>query len=101
MILRSGLEAPLSMIRNDIANTIRFIVHMNRGSDGKRRVVEVTEVIGRDGDDYTVREIFKWSPQKGFYSTGNVPLFVQNPTSSEMQLTAEFFDANYEYKSAG
>ncbi|MEQ1877747.1 MAG: CpaF family protein [Bdellovibrionia bacterium] len=101
MIIRSGLEAPLQMIQTDVASTVKFIIFMNRGSDGTRRVEEVVEVMGRDKDNYVTREIFKWTAAKGFRSTGNVPSFVQRPTSTEMQLNHEFFNPVYEYKAAG
>lgn len=100
MVLRSGYEAPLQMIKTDIASTINFVVHVERLSDGRRRVMEVVEVIGRKGDDYETREIFKWTQGNGFKSQGIVPRFVENPTHPEMQLTKEFFAPGYKYKPA-
>ncbi len=100
MILRAGLETPLNMIKGDIASTINFIVHMDRQSDGKRRVTEIIEVIGREGDVYTTREIFKWSQQNGFKSTGNVPHFVQVGENPSLEINKEFFVPAYKYKGA-
>jgi pilus assembly protein CpaF len=88
------------MIKTDIASTINFVVHVERLSDGRRRVMEVVEVIGRKGDDYETREIFKWSQANGFKSQGIVPRFVENPSHPEMQLTKEFFAPGYKYKPA-
>ncbi len=100
MILRAGLETPLQMIKGDIASTINFIIHMDRQSDGKRRVTEVIEVIGREGDVYTTREIFKWSQSTGFKSTGNVPHFVQVGEHPQLEINKDFFVPNYKYKGA-
>ncbi len=100
MILRAGLETPLQMIKGDIASTINFIIHMDRQSDGKRRVTEVIEVIGREGDVYTTREIFKWSQAAGFKSTGNVPHFVQVGENPQLEISKDFFVPTYKYKGA-
>lgn len=98
MVLRSGHQAPLSMVKTDIASTINFVVHVDRMSDGRRRVVEVVEVMGRDGDDYKTREIFKWTQAGGFKSVGNVPRFVEQGTHPELQLNKEFFGPAFKYK---
>jgi pilus assembly protein CpaF len=93
MVLRSGIEAPLSMIQMDLGNTINFIVQAERSFDGKRRVVEILEIYGRDKDTYLTREIFKFDPEKGHLaSTGAVPHFVENNRDEKLALNAEIFD---------
>lgn len=100
MVLRGGVEAPLEMIRNDIASTIHLVIQMSRQSDGKRRVVEVLEVLGRDGDQYAANPVFEWTQSDGFKSTGHVPRFVERPTNPEMKLHAEFFKPGFKYRPA-
>jgi pilus assembly protein CpaF len=100
MIIRSGQEVPLSMIKSDIASTIQFIVHMDRQADGKRRVVEVLELVGRDDESYHVKKIFEWTEAGGFLSCGNVPTFVGRSDDPNMQLKPEFFAPGYKYKPA-
>lgn len=93
MVLRSGIEAPLSMIQMDLGNTINFIVQAERSFDGKRRVVEIMEVCGRDKDHYETREIFKFDPDKGYLaSTGIVPRFVETSRDDKLALNSEIFD---------
>lgn len=93
MVLRSGIEAPLSMIQMDLANTINFIVQAERSFDGKRRVVEIMEVCGREKDHYITREIFKFDPDKGHLaSTGSVPRFVEENRDDKLALNSEIFD---------
>lgn len=92
MVLRSGIEAPLSMIQMDLGNTINFIVQAERSFDGKRRVVEILEVYGRDKDNYLTREIFKFDADKGcLISTGAVPNFVTQNKDTKLALNAEIF----------
>lgn len=93
MVLRSGIEAPLSMVQMDIGNTINIIVQAERSFDGKRRVVEILEVYGRDKDSYLTREIFKYDATKGsLVSTGAVPRFVTENRDDNLALNAEIFD---------
>lgn len=93
MVLRSGIEAPLSMIQMDIGNTIHFVVQVERAFDGQRRVVEILEVYGRDKDSYLTREIFKYNhDKKSLVSTGAVPRFVQENRDDKLALNADLFD---------
>ncbi|WP_413291591.1 CpaF family protein [Bdellovibrio sp. HCB337] len=92
MVLRSGIEAPLAMIQMDIANTIHFIVQVDRAFDGKRQVMEILEVYGRDKDAYLTREIFKFETGKGLVSTGAVPRFVTENRDENLNLKPEIFE---------
>jgi pilus assembly protein CpaF len=92
MVLRSGMEAPLSMIQMDIGNTINFVVQVNRSVDGARQVTEILEVYGRDKDAYLTREIFKYDAIKGLISTGAVPRFVTENRDEKLALNADIFD---------
>lgn len=93
MVLRSGIETPLSMVQLDIGNTIHLIVQVDRSFDGKRRVVEILEVYGRDRDGYLTREIFKMDGEKkGLVSTGIVPRFVLENRDEKLGLTEDIFD---------
>jgi pilus assembly protein CpaF len=92
MVLKSGLDAPLSMVQMDIGNTIHFIVQAERGTDGKRRVVEILEVYGREKDFYLTREIFSHREGEGLLSTGSIPRFVKENRDPNIKLTPELFD---------
>jgi pilus assembly protein CpaF len=93
MVLRSGIEAPLATVQTDIGNTINFVIQVDRGPDGKRRVMEVLEICGRDKESYVTREIFKFSPEKGtLVSTGMIPRFVEENKDESLALTPEIFD---------
>ena len=41
-----GMELPLQAVRQQIASGIDVVIHLERGSDKKRRVVEISEVLG-------------------------------------------------------
>ena len=51
MMVLMGTELPLQAIRQQIAMGIDILIHLERGSDRKRRVVEITELVGvKDGE---------------------------------------------------
>jgi len=58
MALMSGVELPIRAIREQIASAIDLVVHQERLRDGSRRVVNITEVIGMEGDIITMTDIF-------------------------------------------
>ncbi len=94
MILRTGTEAPLSMIQTDIANTIHFIVQTSRNMEGKREVTEIVEVLGRQDDEYIVNHVFKMGAN-GIQSTGYIPRFVEEHAlrpDSKIRFPADFFN---------
>jgi pilus assembly protein CpaF len=60
MVLMSGLELPVSAIRQQIAGALEVIVHLARLPDGTRRVVEVCEVLGLEKGEVLLVELFHW-----------------------------------------
>lgn len=97
MILRSGVEAPHAMVQNDIASTIDFVIQTSRSSDGKRRIMEVLEVLGRSSEGYLTEKVFTYSESNGTHSTGYVPKFV---IDAKGKFPGQFFEADYKVKLA-
>lgn len=51
MMVLMGTELPLQAIRQQISMGIDIMIHLERGRDHKRRVVEIAELVGvRDGE---------------------------------------------------
>ena len=45
-----GMELPLAAVRQQVASGIDILIHLERGKDKRRRVVEISEVLGvKDG----------------------------------------------------
>ncbi|MGR3715631.1 MAG: CpaF family protein [Thermohalobaculum sp.] len=63
MIGMSGIELPLKVVRANIASAINLIVQVTRMTDGMRRMVSITEIVGMEGDVVTMQEIFKFNRQ--------------------------------------
>ena len=58
MIGMAGLPMTVASIRGQIAAAIRVIVQLSRLSDGKRRLMSVTEITGMEGQVVQMQEIF-------------------------------------------
>ena len=71
MVLMAGLELPVRMIHEQIASALDVIIQISRLMDGSRKVVEITEVAGMEGERVSLQEIFKFE-QTGIDKDGTV-----------------------------
>ena len=60
MILMAGMEIPVKALREYIENAINIVVHIQRLSDGKRKVTSICEVDGFKDDVINLNEIFSF-----------------------------------------
>lgn len=60
MALMAGMDLPVRAIREQIASAIDLIIHQSRMQDGTRKVVNITEVIGMEGEVITMQDIFRF-----------------------------------------
>ena len=58
MTLMAGMDLPVRAIREQISSAIDLIVHQERMRDGTRKVVNITEVSGMEGDVITTTDLF-------------------------------------------
>lgn len=63
MVLMSGLELPLRAIRQQIASAIDLIIHIERLRDGTRKVVQCSEVVGMEGENVVIQDIFMFEQE--------------------------------------
>jgi pilus assembly protein CpaF len=71
MTLMAGLELPLSVIRRQIASAVDVIVQQSRLRDGTRKIINVTEVQGMEGDVVVMQDIFCFQ-ESGMNQEGEV-----------------------------
>jgi pilus assembly protein CpaF len=71
MVLMSGTTLPARSIREQICSAIHLFVHQARMRDGSRKVTNVTELVGMDGDVIVLQDIFTFE-QAGTDADGNV-----------------------------
>lgn len=78
MVLMAGFDLPLIAIREQVASAVDVVVQQQRCSDGKRRVVSISEVTGVESGVVQTQEIFSWRPDlKSFIASGMVPNIVE------------------------
>jgi pilus assembly protein CpaF len=101
MVLMSGISLPVRALRDYIAGALDLIVHLSRLSDGTRRVVRVTEVVGMEEDVVTTQDIFLFEQQGidadgrvlGFHRASGVrPHFTDRLARAGIQLDPGVFD---------
>ncbi len=60
LVLMAGADLPLMTVRRQIASAIHMIVQAARLRDGSRKVISVTELIGMEGENVVMQEIYKF-----------------------------------------
>ena len=63
MVGMTGINLPSHAVRTQIAAAVNMIVQVARMRDGMRRIVEVIEVVGMEGDVITTQELFGYQFQ--------------------------------------
>lgn len=71
LVLMSGLEIPINAIREYIDNAIDLVVNIERMADGKRKITDISEVIGIEKGEIKLSRIFEFN-QKGITKNGEV-----------------------------
>jgi pilus assembly protein CpaF len=72
MVLMAGFDLPLRAIREQIASGLDIIVQLTRFRDGTRRVTQVSEIVGMEGEIISMSDLFKFERQPGYNSDGKV-----------------------------
>ena len=60
MVAMSSMRLPAEAVRGQIASAVHMIVQVMRLSDGKRRLMSVTEITGMEGNVVQMQEIFNF-----------------------------------------
>jgi pilus assembly protein CpaF len=99
MVLMAGMELPVRAVREQISSAINLVVHQERMKDGSRKIVNITEISGMEGDVITMTDIFSFE-QSGYEEgkvigrlrpTGLRPKFIDKIEASGIHLPATIF----------
>jgi pilus assembly protein CpaF len=101
LVLMAGAELPSRAIREQIGSAVNIIVQQSRLRDGTRKVVSVSEVLGCEGGEVQLQDIFAFR-QTGldedgkvvghFTATGVTPHFLEHLSAEGEDLPAEIFE---------
>jgi pilus assembly protein CpaF len=101
MIGMAGLQLPPKAARQQIASALTAVIQIARLSDGKRKVISVSEITGMEGDIITMQEIFSFrqtgigadgTVQGYFSATGVRPKFIERLRSHGVTVPDTLFD---------
>jgi pilus assembly protein CpaF len=71
MVMMAGMDLPLMAIRSQIVSAVDIIVQQSRMRDGVRRVTNITEITGLEGETVTMQDVFVYETDGTMDSTGH------------------------------
>jgi pilus assembly protein CpaF len=101
MVSLANANMQMVSIRQQISSAVQVLVQASRLSDGSRRVVNITEVTGMEGDMVTLQDIFVFEKRgvsaEGkvmgrFSATGIRPKFSEKLLAAGIRLSPDLFD---------
>ena len=101
MIGMSGIDISPRSARAQIASAINVVIQIGRLSDGRRKLLSLSELTGMEGDTITMQEIFRFQisgrndqgqVQGQFEAAGIRPKFAANLQLQGINLNAGLFD---------
>jgi pilus assembly protein CpaF len=100
MVLMAGMDLPVRAIREQIAAAVNVIVQQSRLKDGSRKITNITEVQGMEGDVVVLQDVFLFE-QTGLDERGKIigqlrptgirPKFVEAFESQNIYLPPNIF----------
>src|SRR5467141_2503822 len=105
MVSMANLNIPDRAVRHQIANAVHAVVQVARLSDGSRKVLTISEVIGMEGDMIALQDIFVFErtgvDESGkvrgvFHSTGLPPHFAERLATAGCRLSPALFESRME-----
>ena len=99
MVLMAGADLPLRAIREQVAAAIDLVVYVERVQDGTRKVSQISEVLGMEGELITMQDIFAFEREAGdgqrvlgsLRATGIRPAFNDELLARGLELPAAWF----------
>src|SRR5215218_2873065 len=103
MVLMAGVDLPVRAIREQVASAVDLIVQQSRLKDGTRKIVNITEVQGMEGDVIVMQDVFVFEQtgvvegkiQGRLKATGIRPKFVEKFEVMGIHLPAGLFGFSY------
>jgi pilus assembly protein CpaF len=101
MTMMAGMDLPMRAIREQVSSAIHLVVHEERMRDGTRKVVNISEIAGMEGDVITMTDVFVYE-QTGVENgkvvgrlrpTGLRPKFIEKIELTGIHLPASIFGA--------
>ena len=90
LVLMAGLDLPAKAIRQQVAAAVDLIIQLSRMKDGSRKVTNISEITGMEGETITMQDLFVFE-QRGLDAAGRVQ-GVFRPTGIRPNIIDKLFD---------
>ena len=100
LIMMAGMDIPIEIVRRQIASAVQVIVQQARLRDGSRKITNITEVTGVEGQNVVMQDLFRFEEEgedeqgrvKGeFTTTGLRPYYTERLENHGFSLPARMF----------
>jgi pilus assembly protein CpaF len=105
MVAMANLNIPERAVRQQISSAVDVLVHVSRMSDGTRKVTDIAEITGMEGETISIQDIFQFERigltkdgkvRGRFRATGVRPKCNAKLAASGSELPMEMFDHSKE-----
>ncbi|EIT4025655.1 CpaF family protein, partial [Escherichia coli] len=72
MVMMAGMNIPMESIRRNIVSAINIVVQVSRLNDGSRKIMNISEVMGIEGDRVILQDIFSFESQSERDENGKI-----------------------------
>ena len=106
MVMMSGMDLPSRAIREQVSSAINLIVFCARMTDGTRKVIKITEIVGMEADTITLQDLYQFK-HEGFdeggqvlgrhVPTGIVPKFMEKLRAYGESIPTSVFNTDRRY----
>lgn len=72
MVMMAGMNIPMESIRRNIVSAINIVIQVSRLNDGSRKVMNISEVMGIEGDRVILQDIFTFQSQSDRDENGKI-----------------------------
>ncbi len=80
MVAMAGLNYPIGAIRQQITSALDVLIHLNRVTGGRRKLIMISEITGMEGDTICLADLFRFKQTNidedghavGYFEAGGV-----------------------------
>ncbi len=101
MVMMSGMELPMTVVREQISSAVDLIVHQKRFPCGSRKVSHITELTGMESGTIQLQDVFLFKARSSagrdgkvvgeFVATGAVPEFYEELAERGVAVDLDIF----------
>ena len=96
MVFMAGYEIPVKTIREQISSAVNIIVQVERHRDGVRRITNISEITGMEGEVITLAPVYEFKKKAGvfgeFGATKVIPKLVEELKSAGTAVDMSMFE---------